>query len=99
MDQQAMFDGGVLVRAALPCGLLRRVVGADDPLFRPVMGTRRDAGAVTRGTGSASSGATTEAAAASDTPNRCAKAVRERAGASPRVRRAASSAGRRTWIH
>jgi hypothetical protein len=37
--------------------------------------------------------------AASETPSRWARAVRERAGASPRARSAASNAGNRTWIH
>src|SRR5439155_19422065 len=57
------------------------------------------AGKVARGVGSSSSEPTTVAASASTTPSRWARAVRERVGASPRVRRAASSAGRRTWIH
>ena len=38
MDQQDMFDGVVLLLAALTFGLLRRVLGADDASFRPVMG-------------------------------------------------------------
>jgi hypothetical protein len=37
--------------------------------------------------------------AAAETPSRWASAVRERAGASPRARHAASSAGKRTWTH
>ena len=76
--------------------LFNRVLGADDPPFRPVMGKRGDAGAVARGTGSSASGVTTVAASASEMPKRCANVVRERAGASPRARSAASSAGRRT---
>ena len=44
-------------------------------------------------------GVTTVAASASETPQRCASAVRERAGASPRVRSAASRAGRSTCLH
>ncbi len=102
IDEQDIFDRVVLFLAALTCRLCRRVLGADDAPFRPVMGKRGDAGtaagAVARGTG-ASSGATTVAASASETPSRCARAVRERAGASPRVRSAASKAGKRTWIH
>src|SRR3989442_6741944 len=84
--------------------LFSRVLGADDAPFRPVMGTRGDGGAAagtaTPGVGSSSpSDVTTVAASASETPQRCARAVRERAGASPRARSAASSAGRRTCIH
>ena len=99
MHEQDIFDGVVLVLAALTFGLLRRVLGADDASFRPVMGKRGDtgvtAGSVTPGAGSSSSGTTMVAAAASATPSRCARAVRERAGASPRARSAASSAGKR----
>jgi hypothetical protein len=101
IDEQDIFDCMVLFLAALTCGLCRRVLGADDASFGPVMGTRGDAGAaagaVARGAGAAS-GATTVAASASETPSRWARAVRERAGASPRARSAASSAGKRTCI-
>ena len=51
-------------------------------------------GGVGEGGGLSSSGVTTVAASASESPRRWAKAVGERAGASPRVRNAASSAGR-----
>jgi|RhiMetdeSRZDD1v2_1073273.scaffolds.fasta_scaffold91353_3 hypothetical protein len=40
IDEQDIFDRMVLCRAALTRGLFTRIVGADDPLFRPVMGTR-----------------------------------------------------------
>ena len=46
-----------------------------------------------------SSGMTTVAASASETPSHCARAAHDWVGASPRVRRAASSTGRRTCIH
>src|SRR6266446_4133279 len=95
IHEQDIFDRVVLFLAALTLGLFSRVLGADDPPFRPVMGKRGDAGAVARGTGSSASGVTTVAASASEMPKRCAKAVRERAGASPRARSAARSAGRR----
>src|SRR5882762_5535017 len=98
MHSQNIFDGVVLFLAALTVGLFNRVLGADDAPFRPVMGTRGEAGAG-MGAGSSSSGATTVAASASETPSRWARALRERAGASPRVRRAARSTGSRTWIH
>jgi len=103
INEQDIFDGVVLCLAALTRGLCSRVLGADDASFRPVVGTRGDtdvaAGPVTTGAGVSASGATTGAASASETPQRCARAVREQAGASPRVRSAASSAGRRTCIH
>jgi hypothetical protein len=103
IDQQDIFDRMVLFLAAITRGLFRRVLGADDAPFRPVMGKRGEAGAaaglVTIGADSSSSDVITVAASASATPSRCARAVRERVGASPRVRSATSSAGKSTWIH
>src|SRR5438445_326179 len=103
IDQQDIFDGVVLVLAALTCGLLRRVLGADDAPFGPVMGTRGEAGAAAgmgaTGVDSSSGGTTTVAASASELPRRWARAGRGRAGASPRGRSAASNTGHRTWIH
>ena len=100
IDQPDIFDRMVLFLATLTLRLCSRVLGADDAPFRPVMGKRGDtgaaAGAATPSAGSSSSGVTTVAASASETPKRCARVVRERAGASPRARSAASSAGRRT---
>src|SRR5436190_1028218 len=99
IDQQDIFDRMVLFLAAITVCLCRRVLGADDAPFGAVMGTRGAAGATagpaTTGVAASSSGVTTVAASASETPSRCARAVRERAGASPRVRNAASSAGKR----
>jgi len=100
IDEQDIVDRVVLFLAALTVRLCRRVLGADDAPFRPVMGKRGDAGATTgvavTGAGSFSSGVTRVAASASATPRRCARAVNERVGASPRVRSAASSAGKST---
>jgi hypothetical protein len=98
VDEEHIFYGMVFFLAALTRGLFSRVLGADDPSFRPVMG-KRGASGVATGAGSSSTALTTEVASASETPSRWARAVRERVGASLRVRRAASSAGRRTWIH
>jgi hypothetical protein len=98
IDEQDIFDGVVLFLTAITRRLFSRVLGVDDAPFRPIMGKRGEAG-VRMGVGSSSSGATTMAASAPETPSRWARALRERAGASPRVRRAASSTGRRTWIH
>jgi hypothetical protein len=103
IDQQDIFDGVVFFLAAITRFLFSRVLGADNPSFRPVMGKRGEAGAaagtVATGVGSSSTAAITVAASASVTPRRWARAVKERAGASPRLRRAASSTGKRTWIH
>jgi hypothetical protein len=88
---------------ALTCLLFNRVLGADDPPLGAVMGTRGEAasaaGSAPPGAGASSNGVTTVAASASETSSRWARADRERAGASPRARRAASSTGRRTCIH
>src|SRR5690349_25083460 len=103
IDQQDVLYGMVLFLAAVTLGLFSRVLGADNPTFRPVMRKRGKACSATGAqTGAArdegsSSGATPSVR--SETPSRCARAARERAGASPRVRSAASNAGSRTWIH
>src|SRR5215475_625333 len=99
IDEQDIFDGVISFLAAITLFLFSSILGADDAPFGPVMGKRgAGAGAGTRatGAGSSSSGVTTIAASASETPSRCARAVRERAGASPRVLSAASKAGKRT---
>jgi hypothetical protein len=73
IDAQDFFDGVVLFLAALTCGLLRRVLGADDPSLRAVMGTRGATGAAgpaTPGAGFSASARTTVAASASETPQR-----------------------------
>ena len=103
MDQQDIFYRVVPFLATITFFLFSRVLGADDAPCRPVMGKRGAsgvaAGATTTGTGASSSGVPPVAVSTSETPSRWARALRERAGAAPRVRRAASSTGRRTWIH
>jgi hypothetical protein len=99
IDEQDIFYCMVFFLAAITRFLCNRVLGADDPPFRPVMGKRGAAGAPTTDAVFSSSAPTTLAASAAETPSRCAKVLRERAGASPRVRRAVSSTGRSTWIH
>ena len=103
IDSQDICDGVILFLATITFGLFSSALGADDAPFRPVMGKRGDTGATagtaTTGTGSSSNGTTTVAASASEPPSRWARAVRERAGASPRARSAASRVGRRTWSH
>jgi len=102
-EEQGVDEAPILYRmvfflAALTRGLFSRVLGADDPSFGPVMGTRGASGAATgatlAGAAASSCGVTTLAASASETPRRRAKALRERAGASPRGRRAVRSTGR-----
>src|SRR6266446_6759942 len=89
IDEQDIFDRVILFLPAITFPLFSRVLGADDAPFGPVMGKRGDAGAAadTRSTeaDSSASGATTEATSVSETPRRCARAVRKRAGASPRA--------------
>jgi hypothetical protein len=99
IDEQDIFDCVILFLAARTRRRFRRVLGADDASFGAGMGKREaDAvvGMVATGADSSSSTVTTVLASASETPKRCARAVRERAGASPRVRKAASRAGKRT---
>src|SRR5215510_15001896 len=86
IHEQDIFHRMVFFLAAITLGLFRRVLGANNPPLSALMGKRGDAGAVARGTGSSSRGGMTDAASASETPSRWARAVGERAGASPRVR-------------
>src|SRR5438093_12598058 len=84
IDEQDIFYCVVFFLAAITRHLFSRVLGADNASFGAIMGKRGDAspvvGAVARGVGASSNGATTAAASASETPSRCARAVRERAG-------------------
>ena len=99
IDEQDIFDGVVFLLPAITLLLFNRVVGVDDAPLGAVMGKRGATGVAvgTATTGADSSiGVTTVAAVASEMPSRCAKAVRERAGASPRARSAARRTGRRT---
>src|SRR6201993_1988097 len=88
IDEQDVFDGVILFLPAITVRLFTRVLGADDAPFGPVMGKRGDtdgaAGPAPTGADASSSGVTIVAASASAPPRRWAKAVRERAGASPR---------------
>src|SRR4029453_11970241 len=72
IDEQDIFDSVVFFLAAITLLLFSRVLGADDASFRPVMGKRGEAGAAAgmgaTGAGSSSSGVTTEAGAAFETP-------------------------------
>ena len=84
IDQQAMLPRVRRFLAALTVRLFRSILGADETPFGAVMGNRGHAGAAAG------------AAALSEMPSRCARAVRERAGVSPRGRSAAWRAGTRT---
>src|SRR5690349_20818984 len=103
IDQQDVLYGMVFFLATVTLRLFSRVLGADDAPFRPVM---RKRGAACPATGAAAGPATgagsprgATPSAPSETPSRCARAARERAGASPRARSAACNVGSRTWIH
>src|SRR3954464_4226561 len=82
IDQQDVLYRMVLFLATVTVRLFSRVLGADTAPFRSVVSKR--------GLGKGSSSG---ASAPSETASWCARAVRERAGASPRPRSAASNAG------
>src|SRR3954454_1127978 len=102
IDQQDVLYRMVLFLATVTLRLFSRVLGADNAPFRAVMSKRGEPcpalDAETGERAGSCSGATTSGP--SETARRCAKAVRERAGASPRPRSAASNAGSRTtgWL-
>src|SRR5262249_5621526 len=103
INEQHIFNGVISCLPPIPTFRFTRVLGRANPPSGPVMGKRGEtasaAGSVPPCASSSSSGAATVAASASETPSRWARADRERAGASPRARSAASSTGRRTCIH
>ena len=96
IDEQDVLERVVFFLTAITVRLCRRVLGADDAPFGAVMGKRGDTGAAAGAVAGGSSSRGTATAALSETPSRCARAVRERAGVSPRVRSAAWRAGNRT---
>src|SRR3954453_348106 len=89
IDQQDVFYHMVLFLATVTFRLFSRVLGADNAPFRSVVSKRGEC-----------KGPSSGASASSETASLCARAVRERAGASPRPRSAASNAGSRTtgWL-
>jgi len=98
IDQQHIFHGMAFFLATITARLLKRVLGALDPSFRPIMAERGErvagVGAAVGGStgGDGSSGGTTRAAAsASATPIRWVNACKDLLGASPRVRSVACS--------
>jgi len=97
-----VFDCVARVLAAITARLLRRILGALEAPFGPIMATRGETGtgtavAVGRSDGgdAPSVGATIAAAAASATPRRVANSVKDRVGASPSVRSVARSTTKR----
>ena len=103
--QQHIFHRVVLGLAAITIGLLSSVLGAHNASLGAVMGKRGEdvvtvPGVSVTGSGASVTGVATVAeASATVTPSRCARAVRERAGVAPRVRRATCRAGNHTSIH
>ena len=100
IDQQDIFYGMVFFLAAITSRLLSSRLGADDAPFGAVMGKRGDPstppGAAAPGVSASACGVMMVVASVSETPRRSARAVKERVGASPRARSAASNTGRRT---
>src|ERR1043166_5933122 len=78
IDQEHILYRVISFLPALTLFLFNRVLGADDASFGAVMGQRGAAGI---SPGASSSALTTLAASAAETPSRCARAGRERAGA------------------
>src|SRR3954470_4555349 len=100
IDQQDILYGMVLFLATVTLRLFSRVLGADNAPFCPVMGKRGEPCPAMGAEAGERDGSSSGASASSETASRCARAVRERAGASPRPRSVASSAGSRTtgWL-
>ena len=98
VDEEDIFHRVIFFLAAITRFLFGRVLGADDAAFGPVMGKRGDTGG-----GGVRPGCLPPPAARPQSPRRLPRPraavpgqLRERAGASPRVRSAASSAGKST---
>ena len=93
VDQQHIFHRMAFFLTTITARLFKRVLGARDAPFRPIMAKRGEAaaglgaaaGGSAGGDGSAV-GTTRAAASASVTPTRCASSCQERLGASPSVR-------------
>src|SRR3569832_1299631 len=100
IDQQDVLYGMVLFLATVTVRLFSRVLGADNAPFSPVMGKRGEPCPTMGAEAGECDGSSSGASVPSETESLCARAVRERAGASPRPRSAASNAGSRTtgWL-
>ena len=97
IDQQHIVHRMAFFLATITARLLKRVLGALDTSFRPIVAERgeRVAGGSTRGAGF-SGGTIRAVASASVTPRRWANACKDRLGASPRGCRVACSTTSRT---
>jgi hypothetical protein len=105
VDQEHVFDRVVLFLAAITARLLRRILGAFEAPFGPLMAKRGDAGGGAgpaagraHGGGDPAVGTTMAAASASATPRRVANSVKDRLGASPSARSVACRTTNRTGI-
>jgi hypothetical protein len=102
IDQQYVFDRGVLFLAAITARLLSRILGALDAPLGPIVAERGETGAGTGAVDGAaigddsSVGSTMAAASASAMPRRWANAATDRVGASPSVRNVARRTTKRT---
>jgi hypothetical protein len=95
VDSHHIFHRMALFLATITARLLKRILGALDAPFGPLVSKRGEAGAGAGGSaeiGGAGVGATIACTSASATPRRCANACTDRVGASPSVR----SVARRT---
>ena len=104
--QPHVLHGVARVLPAITARRLRRILGAREAPFGAIMATKGETGAAVGATAggsvggrSAAVGTTMAAASASATPLRWTSAVKDRVGASPRVRRVACKTTTRTCIH
>jgi hypothetical protein len=95
IDQQHVFYRVAFFLAAITARLLSRILGTLDAPLGAIMAKRGEAGG-SAGIGDPSVGTTRAAASASATPRRIASSVKERVGASPRVRSVACRTTNRT---
>jgi hypothetical protein len=99
IDQQYVFYRVACFLATITARLLNRILGAPDAPFGPIVAKRGEVGAAAGGStvvGGPSVGTTRAAASASATPRRIASSVKDRVGASPRVRSVARRTTKRT---
>jgi hypothetical protein len=89
MDQQHIFHRMAFFLATLTARLLKRILGALDAPFGPIVSTSGEAGAGAGGSaevGGSGVDATMACTSASATPRRCANACTDPVGGSPSVR-------------
>src|SRR5512132_1319131 len=97
IDEQHIFHRMACFLATITARLLKRVLGALDAPFRPIVANRGEEAGLGATVGDGSTvGTTRPAASASVTPIRWASSCKDRLGASPRARRVACSTTSRT---